>query len=260
MQTREILDVCEQAARLGGQELQQWRGRFEVHQKAPSDLVTEADLASQHVIRSFVLAAFPDHMFIGEEGGGTEPEDESTYQWVVDPLDGTTNYVHGFPHYCVSVAVVQYARPLLGVIYDPVRNECFRAAEGQGAWLNDMPIRTSGNERLDQSLLAVSFPPQVERTCEEVELFLRMLDAGRTIRRTGSAALNLAYIAAGRLDAFWATTLSAWDIAAGVVLVREAGGSVTNLDGNPFDLWNPRLLASASAKLQDAASRLLGNQ
>ncbi len=257
MQNPELFDVCTQAARLGGQELLRWRGGFEVRTKAPADLVTEADLASQRVIRDFVLAAFPAHRFIGEEGGSEIPGDETAYQWVVDPLDGTTNYVHGFPHYCVSVAVVQGGRPKMGCIYDPLREECFRAMEGHGAWLNDQPIQTSGTERLERALLAVSFPPQVDRTCEEVDLFLRMLDAGRTVRRTGSAALNLAYIAAGRLDAFWATTLSAWDIAAGVVLVREAGGVVTRLDGGELDLWQPRLLAAASRPLQQAACQLL---
>ena len=258
---QEFATICEQAARAGGQVLLEWRDRFVARSKAPSDLVTEADLASQEAIRGIVLNAFPEHAFLGEEqlddgqtGSLGAENDAATgspdgYRWLVDPLDGTTNYVHTLGHYCVSVALECHGDLLVAAVFDPLRDECFTAVSGQGAFLNRQRLATSGASRLDEALVAVSFSPHVPRGSAEIERFVEILHQCRATRRLGSAALNLCYIAAGRLDAYWATSVKAWDVAAGVLLVREAGGTVTGSEGGELDLANPRLAAAATQGL-----------
>jgi myo-inositol-1(or 4)-monophosphatase len=237
--------ACE-AARRGAAVLQEWRTRFQVREKGRFDLVTEADVGSQEAIRSYLLGRFPDHAFLGEEeGAGTGrpgPDDPPT--WVVDPLDGTTNYVHDCPLYCVSIGLQVAGELVVGVVLDPARDELFEAARGQGAWLGERRLQTSRAERLEEALLSTGFPPDLrgqERTLDWWRYFsLRT----RSLRRTGSTALNLAYVAAGRFDGYWAFDNHAWDVAGGVVLVREAGGVVTRVDGSPFDPFTPDGLAS----------------
>lgn len=255
----EFATTCEEAAKAGGRILLSWRDRFVAKCKAPSDFVTEADLASQKAIREIVLGAFPTHEFLGEEDlGDADRGNRSTsaaaevsdaYRWVVDPLDGTTNYVHGLQHYCVSVALERRGELLVGAVYDPIKDESFTAVAGQGAYVNGQALRTSQTESLRDALVAVSFSARVPRSSYEIKHFVEILHRSGATRRMGSAALNLCYIAAGRLDAYWATSVNTWDVAAGVLLVREAGGTVTGLDGGALDLDHPRLAASASPPL-----------
>lgn len=252
----ERFEACERAARAGGRVLQDWVGRFAVREKGPADLVTEADLASQQAVRDILMADFPGHAFVGEEADGPyDPQAENC--WVVDPLDGTTNYVHQLPHYAVSIALVQCGQTELGVIYDPVHDECFAAQRGRGAWLNGRPIHVSGAEELSQALVAASFSAKVSAGSPEIAQFEAALLACQAVRRTGSAALNLAYVAAGRFDAFWAVSTKAWDVAAGVLLVREAGGVVTHYRGKHFDLEQPHPAAAATRKLNERFVKLL---
>ncbi len=254
----DYLTLCEQAARAGGEALRSWIGRFEVHEKGPADLVTEADWASQEAVRQVLLTAFPGYGFLSEEGEGTL-DTNAEFCWVVDPLDGTTNYVHQMPHYCVSVSLLQRARPMVGVVLDPVHQECFAAERGQGARLNGRAIRASGVRDVSQALAAASFSAKVQAGSPEIDQFVAALLNCQAVRRTGSAALNLCYVAAGRFDAFWAMSTKAWDIAAGVLIVEEAGGVVTRLDGGPLDMIGPHPVASATQDLHEQFRNLLQN-
>jgi myo-inositol-1(or 4)-monophosphatase len=245
-----LLETCEAAARAGGCELLSWRGRFQSREKGATDFVTDADLASQAAIRRVVAERFPDHAFLGEEQPADEyPSDPEQMTWIVDPLDGTTNYLHAYPHYAVSVAVARGRELLAGVILDPVREDCFSAAAGRGAWCNGRRLRTSETMRAGAALVAVSLPARVRRDSRDLADFVEAAQVCQGVRRSGSAALNLAYVASGALDAFWATHIHPWDVAAGVLLVREAGGLVTARDGGSFDLWNPHFLAAAREEL-----------
>jgi myo-inositol-1(or 4)-monophosphatase len=244
------LRTCEAAARAGGAQLREWRGRFQTREKGVCDLVTDADFASQTVIRELIAAQFPDHIFVGEEQeiGPIPPRDDQV-AWIVDPLDGTTNYVHDYPNYAVSVAAARGSEILVGVIYDPLRDQCFSAAAGRGAWCNGTPLKTSLTARLIDSLVGVSLPARVERHSPDLLDFIEIVQICQSIRRSGSAALNLAHVASGALDAFWASHIHPWDVAAGVLLIREAGGIVTGRNGANFDLWTPHFLAAATPKL-----------
>lgn len=262
----DFLRVCEEAARAGGRAVQEWAGRFDVHKKGPTDLVTQADLASQEIVRRTVLGAFPDHCLLGEEaecllgeeaecllGEEAEPNGNRTpraeYRWIVDPLDGTTNYVHGVPHYCVSLALERNGRLLVGAVYDPVHDECFTAAEGRGAWLDGRPIHASAISTLSEALATAGFPYDVRADSPDLLLFLKMLPHCQAVRRMGSAALNLCYLAAGRFDVFWSYSTKIWDVAAGVLIVREAGGVVSSPDGGEFSLEEAHFLAAANPSL-----------
>jgi len=251
----ECLAVCERAARAGGAVVQDWADRFQARGKSRSnDLVTQADLDSQDAIRRIVLDAFPDHVVLGEEEGlGHETRgarsDDDTYRWVADPLDGTTNYVHRVPHYCVSLAMERAGRPLVGVVYDPNRDECFAAQAGAGAWCNGEPITTSGATGLDQTLAVAGFPYDLNLESPDLKIFLDIAPRCRSVRRTGSAALNLSYVAAGRFDMYWSYSTKIWDVAAGALLVEQAGGVVSATDGGPFDLDRGHLLAAATPEL-----------
>ena len=242
------IDVCEKAARAGGAELMMWRGRFSTREKAPADLVTDADLASQQVIREVIRQAFPDHAFLGEEAAFAVPNDDQPC-WVVDPLDGTTNYVHGYPQYAVSVALVVDRVPQVGVILDPLHDECFLAVQGQGAWLNSQPITVSQANELTAALVGASLPYGLRRDSPDLVALCEVAQSCRGVRRSGSAALNLAYLASGRQDGYWAHQIHPWDVAAGVLLVRESGGTVTGANGQAFDIWNPHFLAAATPDL-----------
>jgi myo-inositol-1(or 4)-monophosphatase len=244
------LRVAEEAVRTGGRVIQEWVGRVEIREKGPADLVTQADLAAQEAVRKTIAAAFPDHGLLGEESPPSERSKPSSgFRWIVDPLDGTTNFVHGVPHYCVSLALEHQGRLLVGAVYDPTLNECFTAAEGRGARLNGRPIYTSGIETLRDALAAVGFPPNADLTTPDVMLFMSMIGRCQSMRRTGSAALNLAYMAAGRYDAFWSFSTHVWDVAAGVLIVREAGGFVTSPSGGEFHLDDAHFLAAANRNL-----------
>jgi myo-inositol-1(or 4)-monophosphatase len=257
---RDYLEVCLEAARKGGQVLLDWQDRFSFREKGPRDLVTEADVAAQEVIRGILLKSFPSHDFLGEEEAadrvakGLAPmaARRSEFRWVVDPLDGTANYVHRMPGFAVSIALQKGDEIVLGVVFDPKSKECFTAVRGEGASLNGQPLKTSGCERLNECLIAVSFSPNVERGSLEITRFVEALHACQSVRRLGSAALNLAFVASGRLDAYWATSCSIWDVAAGFLLVEEAGGTICGIDGQAVSLQRPEFLASASQPLERA--------
>jgi myo-inositol-1(or 4)-monophosphatase len=252
----DYLKTCEDAARAGGAVLLDWIGRFEVREKGPADLVTEADVASQEAIREVVMGRFPSHQFISEEQAETAAA-SGEYRWIVDPLDGTTNYVHGVPHYAVSVALVRGEEIIAGAVYEPWSRECFSAAKGEGAHVDGRLLRTSKVCKLSDSLVAASFAPHVERSSAEISQFIAVVLGCQGVRRTGSAALNLCYVAAGRFDAFWALSTKSWDVAAGVLLVQEAGGVVTDLRGRPFTLERPHPVASAGQPFHEEFRRLL---
>jgi len=261
------LTVCEAAARAGGRVLLDWVGRFEARQKGPRDLVTEADYASQREIRRIVQEAFPDHGFVGEEsdGGqgqppsGTAGHAGSGIRWIVDPLDGTTNYVHGFPAWCVSIALADGDRILAATVFDPLRDECFTARAGGGAHCNGVAIRVPPVTAASEAVVALSFPPHVAADAPAVHDFLHVLPAVHSVRRTGSTALNLAWLACGRLHGFWARRIACWDAAAGFLLVGEAGGIVRSFEsgGEPVPLDNPAFIAASTPALHEAMRTLL---
>jgi myo-inositol-1(or 4)-monophosphatase len=244
----ELLAICELAARAGAEQLIAWRGRFTTREKAPRDLVTDADYASEKAVRAVIAEHFPEHGILGEEAPSMEQLDRP-YCWVVDPLDGTINYAHGLPCYGVSVAVASGGKLLAGVVYDPERKESFAAALGGGARLNGQVMQVSPALTVEESLVAVSFPPRLNDNSLDLRAFAQVGPVCQAMRRTGSAALNLAYVACGRLDAHWAHEIHPWDAAAGVLLVSEAGGAVTAADGRPFDLVRADYLAASTTSL-----------
>ncbi|MCC7085464.1 MAG: inositol monophosphatase [Pirellulales bacterium] len=255
----DYLKTCERAARAGGQVLLDWIGRFQAREKAPADLVTEADFASQDEIRRILLTTFPGHAFLGEEGRPIDPED-AEYRWLVDPLDGTTNYVHQIPHYCVSIALEHRGRLVCGAVFDPVSRECFTAELGHGALLNGRPISVSQTTDIAHAVVVVSFPPRVLPKSRELAEFERVIARCQAVRRTGSAALNLCYVAAGRFDAYWGGHTQAWDVAAGALMLQEAGGVITNPDGGPLDIYRPRFVATGTRELHSQMMNLVGEE
>jgi myo-inositol-1(or 4)-monophosphatase len=237
--------ACE-AARQAAAVLASWRRRFAVHEKGRFDLVTDADLASQRTIQDFLKRRFPDHGFLGEDdkSAGARPGPDAPPTWIVDPLDGTTNYVHDCPLYCVSLGLQVAGELVVGVVYDPTRQEMFAAARGQGAWLGDQRLSTSRADRLEEALLSTGFPPDLRGQEKALDWWRHFSLRTRSLRRTGTTAINLAYVAAGRFDGYWAFDNHVWDVAGGTVLIREAGGLITNVDGSPFDPYTPDALAS----------------
>lgn len=216
---------------------------FAVSKKGAIDLVTEIDLACERMCREVVAEHFPGHAVIGEELGADTSD--SSHRWVFDPIDGTTNYAHGLPIYCASLALEIDGVPEVGAVFDPSRQELFTAERGGGAFRNGVPLRVSQTPRVSDALLVTGFPYDVRsRGPELVGLFATFLDRSRAVRRLGSAALDLCYVAAGRFDAFWEHDLKHWDVAAGVLVAAEAGGTVTGMDGAPLALAAPHLVAS----------------
>ncbi|MEL6110049.1 MAG: inositol monophosphatase family protein [Planctomycetota bacterium] len=256
---QEHLDVAIEAARAGAAELlSRWKDRV-VSEKAPKDLVTDADLASQKAIRDILMESFSGHAFVGEEEGENDPptavregRSDAPPCWVVDPLDGTVNYVHRLQSFAVSIGLYHQGKMRLGVILDPVTNELFSAIDGGGAQLNGAPIHASDCEDLSQALIACSFPAGVRGDSPEVVRFVKILERCRSLRRLGSCALNMCYVAAGRLDGYWATNVAAWDSAAGTVIAREAGARLTAYDGGEMDDWLPRFCVSATRPLHES--------
>lgn len=241
--TAEFLEAATEAARRAGRVLIE---RFKLHRtlrfKEGAELVTDADAASEAALLTSLLERFPEHAVLAEESGARAGDG---YRWIVDPLDGTVNYAHGLPHFSVSVAVEGPDGLLAGVVYDPLRDELFAAGRGLGATCNAQPLRTSGVDRLEHAVLGTGFPASVrERPEGPLGLFGRMLRQAQGVRRWGSAALDLAYVAAGRLDGFFEFGLKPWDIAAGVLLVEEAGGHVSGLDGKRLQLQAGDVLAA----------------
>lgn len=253
---KEALSVATDAARKAGAVLQEWSKKFTVKEKSRANLVTEADVNAQDAIVSVIRGRYPDHSFLGEEDLNVAGA-KSEFRWIIDPLDGTTNYVHGFPFYAVSIALECAGELTVAVIYDPTRDEVFSAIKGGGAFLNGTPITPSEISKLSDGFCVASLPPGARGNEPQVGQFLRVLPNARTVQRTGSAALNLSYVACGRVDAYWSGSLKPWDQAGGALLVTEAGGKISKFDGSTFDVDLPNLLASNGRELHDELSKLL---
>jgi myo-inositol-1(or 4)-monophosphatase len=222
-----------------------FRGSYEVHKKGVIDLVTDVDLSIERHFRERVAATFPDHVVLGEEYGAPSDADAARPCWIFDPIDGTTNFAHGVPIFCASLALEIDGVLQVGAVYDPNHDELFAAERGQGAWLNGERLHVSSTSKLSDALLVTGFPYsiQIDRA-DLLGLFARFITRSRAVRRLGSAAIDVCYVAAGRMDGFWEEGLGAWDIAAGALILEEAGGRLTDLDGAPFVLRTGRLLAT----------------
>lgn len=219
-------------------------GPHALERKGVIDLVTETDRRAERLILAQLHERFPDHAVLAEESGAHQARD-APVRWLIDPLDGTTNFAHNYPFFCVSIAAEAAGALVAGAVFDPVREEMFAAAAGHGATLNGTPLRVSIVDRLENSLLVTGFPYDVREHPERhVPLFQAFLVRAQGLRRDGSAALNLCYVAMGRFDGFWEGHLAPWDMAAGVLILREAGGTVTRLDGAPFALDGRQILAT----------------
>ncbi len=227
-----------------------------VGKKGPIDLVTDADYASESVICDIISARFPGHSILAEESGASS-NDGSSFLWVVDPLDGTTNFAHGLPIFAVSIALMHKDEVILGVVLNPVCGELFMASRGKGASLNGKPISVSTRKRLIDSLLVTGFPYNVaDDSGHYITKFERCLTSARGLRRLGSAALDLCFVACGRFDGFWEENLKPWDTAAGSIIVNEAGGSVTDFSGAPFNIHKKEILATNGKIHEEIRSRL----
>ncbi len=234
--------TAEAAARAAGRIiLDKLQTSYQVSHKGKVDLVTEADLQAEERITSAIRSAFPLHRIVGEESG--IGKQESDYIWYVDPLDGTTNFAHGYPHYSVSIALQYRRRTVLGVVFDPGRDELFSSELGAGAYLNGERLSVSSVREPEAALLATGFPYELEQRPRALAFLGKLLSDIQGIRRDGSAALNLSYVAAGRLDGYWELSLHPWDCAAGALMVEEAGGRVSGLGGRAFDIQRPEVLA-----------------
>ncbi len=255
-----MLDFAINMARDAGRILAERFGRaLTISNKGDIDLVTEADLASERFIIERIQTHYPRHQILAEESGtSTASEQQSEYKWIIDPLDGTTNYAHGYPCFCVSIALEHTAsrQIVVGVIHDPTRDELFAAERGQGATLNGRRIRVTDTDDLNRALLCTGFPYDVRERGDFARHFTNFINHAQAVRRDGSAALDLAYLACGRFDGFWEEGLRPWDVAAGTLLVEEAGGRVSRYDGAHFDVYTPPILAS-NGIIHDAMMRVL---
>ena len=244
-----MLSFAIQTARDAGRILADRLGRaLQVSNKGDIDLVTEADLASEKLIIERIKSHYPRHAILAEESGATEGiktvTGQTDWRWIVDPLDGTTNYAHGYPCFCVSIALERAGSIEIGVVYDPTRDEVFAAERGQGTTLNDRTIRVSAVDDLNAAMLCTGFPYNVRERPNFARDFANFTMEAQAVRRDGSAALDLANLACGRFDGFWEDGLNAWDIAAGVLLIEEAGGLVTDFMGARLNIYTPKVLAS----------------
>jgi myo-inositol-1(or 4)-monophosphatase len=238
-----LATAVEAVVRAGEIQLSQFRSGVRIEMKGVIDLVTEVDLEVERMFRAMVAERFPDHDVLAEELGGASTG--ARCRWVFDPLDGTTNYAHGLPIFCASLALEIDGRPEVAAIYDPSRRELFTAERGVGAWLNGEPMTVSATETILEALLVTGFPYTVHETPERyLKVFGAFIARARAVRRLGSAALDLCYVAAGRMDGFWEESLQPWDTMAGGLIVQEAGGRVTALDGRPWVAADGHVLAS----------------
>ncbi len=241
-----IRKLAERLARGAGEiQREHYEGDFEIQTKSASiDLVTDVDRACERLIVEAIESERCDDAILAEEGGGTD-DANAEWRWVIDPLDGTSNYAHGYPRFCVSIGVEQRGVAMVGVVYDPLLDELFSAVRGEGATLNGRPIHVTEESRLGQAMLATGFAYDVHRSEEDnINHFASMVKSARAIRRDGSAALNLCYVAAGRFDAFWELKLHPWDVAAGIVLVEEAGGRTSDFTGTASCQSGRRVVAT----------------
>ena len=250
------LEVAISAAKEAGEVLRGAFGKEQaVRHKGEVDIVTEADEQAEGVIKEILLGAFPSYGMLAEEGGRLAGHENA--RWIVDPLDGTTNYAHGLPIFCVYIALERAGEVVLGVVHDPMREETYVAQRGEGATLNGEPIRVSGTDEMIAALMVTGFPYDREEVSAAVELFGRFAMVTQSMRRLGSAALDLCYVASGRLDGYYERGVYAWDVAAGALMVEEAGGRVTDYRGSELDLGGREIVASNGA-LHPAMTRLTG--
>jgi myo-inositol-1(or 4)-monophosphatase len=240
-----LLEAAISAGKAAGTVLLEYAGSgFQIEYKNPINLVTDADHAAEQCVIDHLRSHFPTHRFLAEERGQID-DAPSPYVWIIDPLDGTTNFAHGFPTYAVSIGLEYEGRCILGVVFDPSRNELFTAIEHRGAHLNGRPIHASQTTTLDKSLLVTGFAYDIRETPRNnLDHFATFALKAQGLRRTGSAALDLCYVAAGRFDGFWEVRLSPWDMAAGSVIVREAGGRLTDFSGKDLSIYGQELVAS----------------
>ena len=241
-----LATAVEAVIRAGDVQMSRFGAAMRIEKKGAIDLVTETDREIERDFRALVAHRFPGHAVLGEEfSPAADRETVPEFCWVFDPIDGTTNFAHGLPIFCSSLALEIKGRAVVAAVYDPNRRELFTAERGQGAWLNGAPLRVSAAPVLIDSLLCTGFPYSVQQKPDElVGLFAHFLGVSRAVRRLGSAAVDLCYVAAGRFDGFWEMHLGPWDIAAGALIVEEAGGRVTSTDGTPFASRRGNVLAT----------------
>jgi myo-inositol-1(or 4)-monophosphatase len=241
-----MLNFAIQTARDAGQILLEKFGRkINVSKKGDINLVTEADLASEALIIEQIKSYYPKHSILAEEAGNAVViGGENRWKWIIDPLDGTTNFTHGYPCFCVTLALEHDGDIVLGVTYDPTRDELFAAERGRGASLNNKPIRVSETEQLSEALVVTGFPYDFKEKTDFARHLYEFLVQARGVRRDGSAAIDMAYVACGRFDGFWEEGLNPWDMAAGLLLIEEAGGRVSTYTESRFDLYSPPILAT----------------
>jgi len=257
----EFLKTAIEAARIGGRILNdnlQSRADRQIDRKQQFDFVTQVDTESEAAIIDFITQRHPDHTILAEESGSSD-NTASAYRWIIDPLDGTKNYIHGFPTFAVSIALQHHSNIVVGAILDPLRDELFYAEKGSGAFMNEQSIRVSNSSDLSQCLLATGFPFRAKHlTTPYFEAFISLFHKVSDFRRAGAAALDLAYVACGRLDGFWEITLNPWDVAAGTLIIAEAGGKVTDLWGGNSHLQNGHIVAS-NVLIHDEITKVVGN-
>ena len=242
--------------RAGDIQIGRFGSQVKIEKKGAIDLVTEVDVEVERMFRALIAERFPDHDVLAEEMGQTRTG--ARYRWVFDPLDGTTNYAHGIPIFCSTVALEIDGVPTVAAVYDPNRRELFTAERGVGAWLNAAPLHVSDARTLNDAVLVTGFPYDIrepERMREILALFTGFLGEARAIRRLGSAAIDLCWVAAGRMDGFWEQALQPWDVMGGALIVQEAGGRVTGLDGSAWDAHAGHVLAS-NGHVHDAMLRI----
>jgi myo-inositol-1(or 4)-monophosphatase len=252
---QEALNVARDAAEAAGVVLREmFRSNLRVSTKGPINFVTDADLEAERVVLGRLRDAFPGHGFLSEERG--REGGDSSDLWIVDPLDGTTNYAHGYPGFCVSIALEHAGELVVGVIHDPVANEAFWATRGGGAFLNGEAIQVSSRDRLDESLLATGFSYDREAMKRNLDYFGRFMHKAAGVRRDGSAARDLSFLACGRFDGVWEVMLNPWDLAAGFLIVTEAGGRVTDFQGQRCTIRDREIILS-NGRIHDAMMRIL---
>jgi myo-inositol-1(or 4)-monophosphatase len=255
----ELMRVARQAAKEAGQYVLGRLGKIrEISYKSGiTDLVTDVDRASENIIVGKIRGSFPDHSVLAEEGGESGAS-HGSYTWVIDPLDGTVNYAHGFPFFCVSIGVIAEGVGQIGVVYDPVAGEMFSAARSEGAFLNDKKISVSGISDVKSALVGTGFAYSVDKRIENLAFFERVIERAQAVRRPGAAALDLCYVASGRLDGFWEMNLSPWDTAAGHLIVAEAGGKVSMMDLREYDIFKKSILAT-NGKIHEELSGIFSS-
>src|SRR5690348_11945311 len=246
--------AVETALEAGGILVSEFDHPAKISYKGEVDLVTQADRLSEAAIVDRLRRYFPTHAIVAEEGSGQKGE--ARHRWIIDPLDGTTNYAHGYPCFCVSIALEHLGVLEIGVIYDPVRDEMFAAERGKGATLNSRTIRVSEIDELNRAMVCTGFPYNVRERPDFARDFANFTMSAQAVRRDGSAAIDLAYVACGRFDGFWEDGLAPWDTAAGLVLIQEARGRVTNFDDEPLDIYTLKVLAS-NGLMHDAMRSVL---